>query len=210
MKRRNRERRPARRQQQIEARERILVLCEGKNTEPQYIDGFRRWCRNPLVEVVIPNIHGVPLTLVREAKKLRDEAREQANREHDDFLAYDRVWCVFDVDEHPNLPEAMNMAKGNAIELAISNPCFELWLVLHFRDNPGLQHRHTLQSMMKGFVPNYDKRVDFSAYESTYRLALARARRLARQADDDGEPHRNPTTGVFLLTELIGRYSTPD
>jgi hypothetical protein len=64
--------------------------------------------------------------------------------------------------------------------------------------------------MMKAFVPNYDKRVDFSAYELTYRDAWARARRLARQAADDGEPHRNPTTGVFLLTELIGRYSTLD
>jgi hypothetical protein len=117
---------------------------------------------------------------------------------------------VFDVDEHPNLREARDMAKGNDIELAISNPCFELWLVLHFRDNPGLHHRHALQSMMKAFVPNYDKKVDFATYAPGYRDALTRARRLAGQAADDEEPHRNPTTGVFMLTELIGRYSTPD
>lgn len=210
MSRRDRNRRPARRQQQLEPRERILVLCEGENTEPQYIHGFRRWCRNPLVEVIIPATHGVPLTLVREAKRLRDEACDRAKREHDTFLAYDRVWCVFDVDEHPHLRETLDMAKGNDIELAISNPCFELWLVLHFRDSPGLRHRHALQSMMKAFVSNYDKKVDFSIYAPTYRDALARARRLARQADDDDEPHRNPTTGVFSLTGLIGRHATPD
>ena len=26
-----------------------------------------------------------------------------------------------------------------AFDLAISNPCFELWLLLHFQDNPGMQ-----------------------------------------------------------------------
>jgi hypothetical protein len=210
MSRRDRKRRPARRPQLLEPRERILVLCEGENTEPQYIHGFRRWCRNPLVEIVIPNTHGVPLTLVREAKKLRDDAQDRAKREHDDFLAYDQVWCVFDIDEHPHLSETLDMAKGNNIELAISNPCFELWLVLHFRDNPGAQHRHAVQSMMKTFVPNYDKKVDFSTYASGYRDALARARRLAQHASEDEEPHRNPTTGVFLLTQLIGRYFLPD
>lgn len=149
MSRGNRNRRPARRAQQIEPRERILVLCEGKNTEPQYVRGFRRWCQNSLVDVVIAGAHGVPLTLVREAKRLMEDARERAKRERDEFLSYDSVWCVFDVDEHPNVPEAVDMACANGIELAISNPCFELWLLLHFRENPGAQHRHTLQAWMK-------------------------------------------------------------
>jgi hypothetical protein len=87
MGRRDRNRRPARRRPAIEPRERILVLCEGKNTEPQYIDGFRRWCRNPLVEVEIArDVHGVPLTLVQKAKQQWQAARAQAKRERDDFL----------------------------------------------------------------------------------------------------------------------------
>lgn len=64
--------------------------------------------------------------------------------------------------------------------------------------------------MMKTFVRDYDKKVDFSVYAPGYHNALGRARGLARQAAEDEEPHRNPTTGVFLLTELIARYSTRD
>jgi hypothetical protein len=36
------------------------------------------------------------------------------------------VWCVFDIDEHPVIPEAKDQAPANRIELTISNPYFEL------------------------------------------------------------------------------------
>lgn len=201
-----RERRPARRREQIEPRERVLVLCEGKNTEPQYLHGLRRWFKNTLVEVVIPDTRGVPLTLVQEAKKLRDDAALRAKRNRDGFLSYDRVWCVFDVDEHPNLERAINMAQDNGIELAISNPCFELWLLLHFRDSPGMQHRHTMQKMMAKFISGYDKKVEFTKYRAGYQEAVARSLRLVNMASEDGDEHRNPTTGVHVLTELIRGY----
>lgn len=35
---------------------------------------------------------------------------------------------------HPGLTDAIEQARQNGIWLAISNPCFELWLVLHFQD----------------------------------------------------------------------------
>jgi hypothetical protein len=47
----------------------------------------------------------------------------------------DEVWCVFDVDEHPKLAEARDQANANGIQLAVSNPCFELWLLLHFQEH---------------------------------------------------------------------------
>ncbi|MGH3940412.1 MAG: RloB family protein, partial [Pseudonocardiaceae bacterium] len=46
-------------------------------------------------------------------------------------------WCVFDVEwpkNHPNLKQAIQLARDHNIRLAISNPCFELWLILHFED----------------------------------------------------------------------------
>lgn len=204
----DRKRRPARRKHLLEPRQRILVLCEGEKTEPDYIRGLQKWCRNHLVDVVISSERGVPLTLVRLAKEQNAKARAEAKRHHDDFFAYDQVWCVFDVDEHPKLDEAIDMARANGIELAISSPCFELWLLLHFRENPGAQHRHDMQAMMKTFVASYDKKIDFSIYEPRYMDAMQRALRLQRACDDDGEPHRNPSTGVPQLTEVIRQYSS--
>ncbi len=49
----------------------------------------------------------------------------------------DECWCVFDVEAaqpHPNLEPAVRLAEQNGIRLAISNPCFELWLILHHQD----------------------------------------------------------------------------
>jgi hypothetical protein len=204
----DRKRRPARRKQLLNPRQRILVLCEGKKTEPEYLRGLQCWCRNHLVEIVISKERGVPLTLVKLAKEQAAQARADAQRYHDEFLAFDQVWCVTDVDEHPNLSEAIDMAGANGIELAISNPCFELWLLLHFRESPGARHRHRVQAMMKAFVARYDKEVDFSAYESGYMDAMRRAFALARACEADGEPHRNPSTGVAVLTEIIRRDSS--
>lgn len=119
-KRRHRERRPARTEPSRQPRKRILVLCEGKNTEPQYLLGFKRWCRNPLVAVIVDPTHGVPLTLVRRAKDARLDAEHRAVRERDDNVAYDEVWCVFDTDEHPNLEQACQMARDNGIEVALA------------------------------------------------------------------------------------------
>jgi hypothetical protein len=204
-KQRERRRRPARRTATLSPRRRILVVCEGQNTEPGYIEGFRQWRRNPLVIVEVSKEHGVPRTLVELAKTLKREAANAARRERDENLSYDEVSCVFDVDDHPKLDEARQMAIDNEIELAVSNPCFELWLLLHFRESPGMQHRHDLQKMMKPHVPRYDKSVDFERFSPNYESARLRATRLQRVADEDGDPHRNPTTGVYRLTESIGR-----
>jgi hypothetical protein len=201
--RRHRERRPARIEPSRRPRKRILVLCEGQNTEPQYLLGFKRWCRNPLVEVVVDAEHGVPLTLVRRAKDARLEAERRAARERDENVAYDEVWCVFDTDEHPHLEQACQMARDNEIEVALSNPCFELWLLLHFRDSPGMQGRKDVGRLLRKHVSEYDKRVDFGDYLPGYGAAVERARRLAAAARDDEEDGRNPTTGVHRLTESV-------
>lgn len=200
---RNRERRSGRRAPFREPRPRILVVCEGANTEKQYFEQFARFHRNSLVEVIVEGGKGVPLTVVRVAKERKDRASSEARRKDDAFLEYQSVWCVFDVDDHPSVPEARVMAADNGIELAISNPCFELWLLLHHRECPGESHRHRIQTMLKAHVKGYDKHVDFDDYSSGYPMAVRRAGSLDQLAESMGEPGRNPTTGVYRLTERI-------
>ena len=202
--RRHRDRKPARRKPIRDAKPIILIVCEGKRTEPEYLRGFQKSCRNPRVQIEIADERGVPLTLVQLAKKMRAAADSQASREADDNLRYDSVWCVFDVDEHPHLPDAVTMARDNGIHLAISNPCFELWLLLHFRESPGMKNRGDVAKLLKKTVPDYDKQVTYSDYETGYADAVKRAKRLtdaAAKADEGWR--RNPTTNTHELTELI-------
>lgn len=200
---RNRERRSGRRAPFREPRPRILVVCEGANTEKRYLEQFARFHWNPLVDVIVEGGKGVPLSVVRAAKERKEKALAEARRQSDEFLEYQAVWCVFDVDEHPNIPEARNLAAGNAIELAISNPCFELWLLLHHRECPGELHRRKARQMLKAHVAGYDKSVDFGDYRDGYLEAVRRAKSLDQLAERMGEPGRNPTTGVHALTEKI-------
>jgi hypothetical protein len=95
------------------------------------------------------------------------------------------------------------MALANGMEVAVSNPCFELWLLLHLKDCPGELHRHNAQAMLKNHVPSYDKNVDFGDYQAGYERAVKGAKYLDQLANSIGEPGRNPTTGVYLLTEKI-------
>lgn len=132
-------------------------------TERQYLEGFERWARNATVRIEIAKDQGVPLTLVQVAREMKRAAERAAQREEDDNLLYDEVWCVFDTDDHPHLNDAVQMARDNGVELAVSNPCFELWLLLHLRESPGPQHRQALQRMIRAFLPNYGKHIDFSA-----------------------------------------------
>lgn len=204
-KRRSRSRPPARRAPFRAPRRRFLVVCEGRVTEPGYVRGLVRWLRNAAVEVEIAPEHGVPRTLVDVAIGRKREAEREAKRLRDDFAAYDEVWCVFDVDAHPHLLDAKQKARAHGLQLAISNPCFELWLLLHFRDSPGPRSRHQMQRLFADFVQGYAKHIDFGALSPGLDEAMSRARRLDDDARRMGEPGRNPTTGVYRLAESMAR-----
>lgn len=203
MAKRNRNRRPARRVPYRESKPIILVVTEGKVTEPEYLYGLANVTKNPRVHIEIVGGAGAPRTIVESARDRKKEAEKQARGERDDNLRYDEVWCVFDIDQHANVPDAKQMARDNGIHLAISNPCIELWLWLHFADQPGMRHGHALYAMMKQHIPNYDKHVDYRDYLNGYDCAVKRASRLDADAEADNDEGRNPTTSMWRLTESI-------
>lgn len=110
------------------------MFCEGTRTEPDYIKALKlepavRESASVDIRVDLAASGAVPLTLVNAAA----EARARSVQEQGEV---DQVWCLFDVEwprNHPDLPEARAKAEGSGVRLAISNPCFELWLALHLR-----------------------------------------------------------------------------
>ena len=57
--------------------------------------------------------------------------------------------------------------------------------------------------MLSKYLPTYDKHVDYATYAAGYPQAVVRASKMDQAAEAAHEPHRNPTTGVYKLTELI-------
>jgi hypothetical protein len=179
------------------------VVCEGKKTEPLYLRRFQHEVRNPRVHVETIGAAGVPVSVVETAIDLRAKASQAARREHDDNLLWDQVWAVFDIDDHPNVERAKELARKGGISLAISNPCFELWALLHFVDWRRHIERGRLRQELQRYLPEYGKELNFEAMNSSYDVAVRRAHTLQEDAIAAEAPGRNPTTYVFLLTEVI-------
>jgi len=206
MARRDRDRRPARLRSTQAPKKRLLLVCEGEASEPDYLQGFQRIHREAMVEVHVAEQHGDPKYLVEKAKELAREARRKAKT--DPLEAYDEVWVVCDVDDHARLPDARQMARDNGIRMVVSNPCIELWFLLHFRDSPGARHRHDVQTMLENKcradgLKSTGKHVDAEELEPKYAEAMTRAQRMRDDAIEMDEEGRNPSTDIFFLTESI-------
>lgn len=122
----------------------ILIVCEGKETEPLYFKGFRSRYVNVNIEIPEKSSMGKnrskttdPLNLIKKSIYYKQ------NKYYINAEDGDRVWCVFDIDVNYQNPDSLKaksseiqaayeVAKRNNIKLGISNPCFELWYLLHF------------------------------------------------------------------------------
>lgn len=181
---------------------RFLLVCEGKVTEPRYFKQLRHEWRSHVNLEIVPGA-GVPISVVQEAIARRDEAISKAKSEHDSNLKFDEVWCVFDRDDHPRVDEARTKAAQKGFKVAFSNPCFELWLLLHFCDQTAHIARDTLRTECQTHLPGYDKLIPTGRIACTYQDALRRASDLSRWHQSRGTSFENPYTDVYELTEQI-------
>jgi hypothetical protein len=181
----------------------LLVVCEGEVTEPQYIRGFAQaqGANTVRLRVIAPG--GDPRALVERAFELRDDAAGRAAREGDTTYRYDEVWCVFDVDDHARLATARELADRMGIGLAISNPSFEFWLLLHFREHGGHLTTRRAAELLAKHIRDYQKHVRYDELSPGYADAVERAASLERRHLEAGTEGGNPSTGVYRLTERI-------
>lgn len=170
------------------SRARILVVCGGERTEPTYLKGLRDSLNNRAVDIKVLSKGRAPAQVVGYA----------VAQWTPDF---DEVWCVLDVDEF-DLAEAIGLAREHGINLAVSNPCFELWLLLHHADcRTHCAGYRGVTRHLKRHVPTYDKtRLDYVDYAP----GVANAVRRAKDLDPTGSEYRkNPSTSVWRLVELL-------
>jgi hypothetical protein len=179
------------------------VYTEGTKTEVVYLQHWYRLYRDEVI-VTVDDAHGVPSFLVRAAveRKRTDLREEQRGRGR----AFDEYWCMFDVDEFPDLPETYRLAAQHEINIAVSNPCIELWFLLHFQERTAALERDLAQKLAKGHL-SCGKALTLRALDQlvdNYSVALERAQKLDRKHDGDGSPARsNPSSSIWRLLERI-------
>lgn len=189
-----RENTTARRPPSREPRSRILIVCGGLRTEKLYFDALRKWRHNPAVRVTVLPKGSAPSGLVTYARKW---LRQRSD-------SFDEVWCVFDVDNFPHIAEAVRLATQEMFSVAVSNPCFELWLLLHFEQHTAyLSGYNSVRSRLGRHLADYDKTAPDLAL---LRGGVDDAVRRARELEPTGEAFEvNPSTGVWRLVERVWR-----
>ena len=201
-------RRPRKRHETTQRRaQRIIrIHSEGERTEPTYLGHWTKR-RGSGLTISWGTTGTAPMTLV---EKAREDMRQMKRIRRTADRPYDEVWCVFDRDAHVHVPKALNEARQSDIQIAFSDPCFELWLVLHAQDQTRQLDRHAANQLARdlGLVDKKNKKdVPASAWsvlEPGYADAEARAKALAKGHVSGGSsPHSNPSSDVWRLVEIL-------
>lgn len=183
---------------------RILIACEGKRTEKGYFSHIRHSERLPInLEIISVND---PSALLDRALELKADSQRDARRFSDDTRLFDEIWCVFDVDRHPRLDQVKSRAQASSIHVAISNPCFELWVLLHFQDYRKPETCATVQQLLNSHLPEYTKALPCERIMSLSDGAIARARGLDHWQETRNNLGGNPSTQVYKLLEKLRSY----
>jgi hypothetical protein len=151
---------------------------------------------------------GVPFTVATEAAKLGGKiGLSKKTRKRNSFEDRDQVWAVFDRDEHPRYEEAINLCRKAGVSVARSNPCFEVWLILHKDDFNRPDGRSVVQRELRRLCPEYDpdrgKCADCDKLMNLVEAAERRAAAQLRRRESEGAPFGSPSTTVHTLTIAI-------
>lgn len=196
----------------------ILIVTEGEKSEPKYFEHFRTRQNNVEVRVVPNSKNGSKtdyLNLIRKASRICKD---------DDLSprSGDSVWIVADGDvnyqaadaikkKNEALTQARATAEKEAYSLLISNPCFELWYLLHLRYTTA--HLPDYDAVKKALeqagIKDYEKHNDlYEQLASETIEAIKRAKRLETHQLENGFTlplgiDANPFTEVYRLVEKL-------
>ncbi len=190
----------------------ILIVCEGKNTEPSYFTQFR--LSSATIKPVGEGYNTI--SLVNRAKQIADDGK------------YEQVWCVFDKDDFSNtdFDNAIILAESYGFGVAYSNQAFEYWLILHFNDHQGggmnrNLYNDKLNQLIKPYKLKYDglkskiitedffeilDGIDEKTGKERKLLAIERAKRNYNSFNHLNPSIEESTTTVFKLVSELLKY----
>lgn len=194
-----------------------VVATEGANTERSYFEAFNPspslrspFSPSPVVVKMLPSVdhRSSPKDVL---SRLRQFVRTQG------LDTRDELWLVLDVDRWPThtLLKVTAAAQRDGYHVAISNPCFEVWLCFHLEacnhdavrqasqpQGVGNSPGENLKRLLRQTLGSYNEaRPDPAIFHPHRSYATARA----REHDDLSDDHLPPCPGtrVYLLVESL-------
>jgi hypothetical protein len=129
----------------------ILVATEGDKTEPQYFEILKSANKVLNIQIVPSKGKSSPNGVLKNIKK-EIKKHEIGKR--------DKAWLVVDIDEWPTIElDAVyewSLLKAN-YRLAVSNPKFEYWLLLHFDPGNNIKNKKECVKRLLHHIPSFKK-----------------------------------------------------
>ena len=183
------------------------MLCEDSKSALKYLQDAARHFRSHAVVKIAHCGRTDPIGIVEEAISLRRN--------------FEITFCVIDRDSHESFDAALLRAAefGGSIKVLPSYPCYEYWLVLHFRftrapvASVGAQsagNRMAAALRLEAGMADYEKGSSHSAFDrllDRLPIAMVNAARALDAAIEEQE--MNPSTKLHLLISEFERLGVP-
>ena len=177
----------------------VVIASEDQYAVKQY---FQLFHSSRIQFVVLETLDGAssPEHLVKRIEKYLEEF---------DIGSGDQFWLVLDRDHWcdanhiKNFSAALTQCRQKEISVAISDPCFEIWLLLHFGNHPlksGLSCKD-LGMLLKAARGNYNKTKIYNLGIQIEDVKAAVDRAALRPVKSCELPKQNYSTAVYLIVQ---------
>jgi hypothetical protein len=185
--------------------DKVLIVCEGEKTEPNYFNELINHYKISSANVKVDGSCGSsPKCVFEYAERLYRSEKNKGD-------AYDRVYCVFDKDTHHTYDETISKIKDKQSFYVVNSvPCFEYWLLLHFNYSTKPYAKKGKSSIanevlkeLKKHIPKYEKGAKniFKTTMNDLDYAINNAKNSLKQAIQNNTD--NPSTNVHKLIEYL-------
>lgn len=176
-----------------EYRELFIIATEGDKTEPAYLQLFLDSTKT--IRILASRHDSAPKKVLKRAETFLQ--KEKPRRPYS-------VWLVLDRDTWQE--EVLNFVSGQCrrrgFGLAVSNPCFEYWLLLHFENGNGVSSKTHCTERLVRHLPNFAKgHVEIEKLKPNIQQAIDYARQKDVPPCSDW-PSGNGST-VYKLVEAL-------
>jgi hypothetical protein len=185
---------------------RVFICTEGAITEPKYFKEFIEYFRIPEAHVKIITRDDTASSPNQILGKVNDYLKEL--KQSKNYFPTDEFWLVLDTDRWgTNLYVTIDEACRRGYKLSVSKPCFELWLLLHYKSSGEILQSEdsyknkTLINIALQPLSGINKRDFFPKTNH----AIANAKEL--DSDSSQRIPQRIGTHVYILVQDIMEYS---
>ena len=161
----------------------FFVFCEGE-TEMEYVRFLKSLYRAP-IQVIIK----------KGKSNISEDVIEHSKREYV-TTGKDKVFLMYDLDVDGMIE---HLQKIPNTELLVSNPCIELWFILHYQEQKTAISTERCIQLMQKVSKEYKKGI----LSDREKKVLADNRNLATERAKCLEAYQNPSTTIYQLLELL-------